>query len=84
MECNVTPTSIQGTKEKTRHTTTPIQRIVKRSTIVQNEIQRQDNTWAVALKKSPNKWNPAQAAMQRNHHSLVDHEDFSHQLTSIN
>jgi len=36
-EYNVTPTSIQGTREKTRHTMMPIQGIVKRSTVVQNE-----------------------------------------------
>jgi len=52
-EYNVTLTSIQGTKEKTRHTMMPIQDIVKISTVVQNEIQRQYNTWVVALKEKP-------------------------------
>jgi len=33
---NITPYNIQGTKEKTRHTTMPIQSIVKRSTVVQS------------------------------------------------
>jgi len=34
----------------------PIQGVVKRSTVVKNETQRQDNTWVVALKeKNPSK-----------------------------
>jgi len=35
-------------------------------------------------KKNPSKRNPTQQAMQWSHHFPVDHEDFSHLLTSIN
>jgi len=33
----------------------PLTNYRKGSTVIQNKIQRQDTTWAIALKKSPNK-----------------------------
>jgi len=56
MEYNITPHKYpKETRKALRHTTMPVTKWRKGSTVIQNITQRQDTTWATALEKSLNK-----------------------------